>query len=78
VSDWTVEQAAELVAEQFIYLLDGCDDGDTVRPAMVFAALKEIWAPTTDVERDDGITAGQVRERAAAARRRLAEGERIR
>lgn len=76
MSGWTVEQATELALEQFVTLLDGCDDDDTVRPALVFEALRQAWAPKTVVEAwDDEITAGQVRERMQAARRRLAEGE---
>lgn len=77
MSDWTLEQAAELVMEQFVSLLDGCDDEDTVRPALVFEAIRKVWAPDTDVAWDDAITAGEVRERTKAARRALAEGERI-
>ena len=74
---WTVEQATELALEQFVSLLDGCGDGDTVRPAMIFEALRQVWSPKTEIEWDDTITAGEVRERCAAARRRLAEGELI-
>lgn len=77
MSDWTVEQAAELALEQFVYLLDGCPDDDTVRPALVFEALRIVWHPTTLVGWDDTITAGEVRRRCAAARARLAEGELI-
>lgn len=77
MSEWTVEQATELAMEQFVSLLDRCADDDTVRPAMIFAALREVWSPTTEIAWDDGITAGEVRERVIAARRRLAEGELI-
>ena len=75
---WTLGQATELVLEQFVALLDGCDDDDTVRPALVFDALRQVWSPKTDVEAwDEEITAKQARERIADARRRLAEGELI-
>jgi hypothetical protein len=75
---WTLEQATELVMEQFVSLLDGCDDDDTVRAGMIFEALRQAWAPNTPVEAwDETITAGDVRRRLAAARHRLAEGELI-
>lgn len=74
MSDWTPEQATELALEQFLFLLDGCDDDDTVRPAMVFEAMRQVWAPKVDRFWDDSITAGEVRQRAAVARRRLAQG----
>lgn len=77
-SEWTLEQATELALEQFVALLDGCDDDDTVRTSMVFEALRQAWAPKTDLEAwDEEITAGEVRSRVSAARRRLAEGELI-
>ena len=76
-TEWTVEQATELALEQFVTLLDGCDDDDTARPAMIFEALRLLWSPKTEIEWDDTITAGQVRERMQVARRRLAEGELI-
>jgi hypothetical protein len=75
--EWTVEQATELALE-LVSLLGGCADDDTVRPAMIFEALRQVWSPKTEVEAwDDEITAGQVRERILDARRRLAEGELI-
>lgn len=77
MAEWTLEQATELAMEQFVDLLDGCDDEDTVRPAMVFEALRKAWSPNTEVGWDDEITAGQVRDRMRTARRRLAEGELI-
>jgi hypothetical protein len=74
---WTLEQAAELVLEQMLSLLDGCDDDDTVRPALVFEALRQEWAPDLDVEPLGDQTAGDVRRRLHAARRALAEGDLI-
>lgn len=76
--EWTLEQATELVLEQFVTLLDGCDDDDTVRPTLVFEAICQAWAPNADVEAwDETTTAGQVRSRLSAARARLAKGELI-
>lgn len=76
MSGWTLEQAAEVVLEQTLSLLDGCDDDDTVRPALVFEAIRQAWAPNAEVEPLD-CTAGELRERVARARRALAEGELI-
>ena len=76
-AEWTAEQAAELLLEQFVMLLDGCADEDTVRPAMIFEALRQVWAPATEAAWNDELTAGQVRALTAAARRRLADGELI-
>lgn len=78
MSEQTLEQAAELVLELMLDLLDGCDDDDSVRPALVFEALRQAWAPHGEVEPlKDGTTAGEVRARAAAARAALARGELI-
>jgi hypothetical protein len=78
VSEWTVEQAAEVCIEQLLYLLDGCDDEDTVRPALVFAAVAQAWAPQIADEFDPlDCTAGEFRQRLRRARQGLAEGERI-
>jgi hypothetical protein len=70
---WTLEQATELALEQFADLLDGCDDEDTVRTALVFEAMRQVWSPSMSPEWDESITAGQMRQRIAAGRRRLAE-----
>lgn len=75
--EWTLEQAAEVVLEQFVTLLDGCDDDDTVRPALVLEALRQIYAPSMEVKWPEGLTAGEMRERILDARRRLAEGEQV-
>lgn len=77
MSEWTLEQAAELCLEQFVSLLDGCDDDDTTRPALIFEALRMAWAPAQEIDWPDNITAGQVRERTAAARKALADGAKI-
>jgi len=75
-AEWTLEQAAELVLEQALYLLDGCDDADLVRPGIVLEALHKAWAPGVDVEWPE-LTAGEMRERIAVARLSLARGDRI-
>jgi hypothetical protein len=78
LTDWTLEQAAELVLEQMLELLDECDDEDTIRPQIVFDALAKTWAPHLDVASlDEGTTAGQIRERIQRARFALAQGARI-
>lgn len=77
MSDWTIEQATELALEQFVYLLDGCDDDDTVRPAMVFEAMRKEWAPKGEFLWDKSITAREARVRLAALRGRLAAGETV-
>lgn len=71
---WTLHQAEELVLEQFIDLLDGCEDDDVVRPEMVFQALRAVWHPSFEGEWV-AITAGEIRTRVNAARARLAAGE---
>lgn len=78
MSEWTIEQAAELYLEQTLDLLDGCDDDDIVRPQIVWEALREVWAPgIDDVHLAADVTAGELRERANAARHALATGELI-
>jgi hypothetical protein len=42
VSEWTLEQAAELIAEVMLTLLDGADDDDVVRPALVLEAMRDV------------------------------------
>lgn len=69
--DSMLELAIDTVLEQFVALLDGCDDDDLVRPEMVFEALREAWAPRYDGEWPE-ITAGEMRSRILAARGRLA------
>ena len=76
-AEWTIEQAAELVLEQLLSLLDGCDDEDTVRPALVFEAVRQAWSPATEATLPDGMTAGELRRRLQAKRQQLAEGEKI-
>jgi hypothetical protein len=65
--EWTLDQATELVMEQALVLLDGCDDDDSVRPDLVLEALRQIWAPGAELPPLD-ITAGEFRRRVAAAR----------
>jgi hypothetical protein len=62
-----------LVFEQFIAMLDGCDDDDVVRPQMVFEALRDAWAPAY-AEDFPEVTAGEMRARIMASRARLAGG----
>jgi hypothetical protein len=73
-SAWILKQAAELVLEQTLELLDGCDD-DRVQPALVFKAVRRTGAPDTEVEPFD-CTAGELRERIAGwmARARARRG----
>jgi hypothetical protein len=70
----TLEQAVELLSEQILELLDGCDDGDTVRPDLVLEALRQVWAPGAKL-RPLELTAGELRARIADARAGLARGE---
>lgn len=48
--EWTLEQATEVVLEQTLSLLDGCDDEDSVRPGLVFEAIRQAWAPQVECE----------------------------
>jgi hypothetical protein len=73
---WTLEQAAELFMEQMLGLLDGCDADDSVRPALVFEAMRQAWSPETEVEPLD-CTAGELRKRLLVARKALADGDLI-
>lgn len=74
---WTLEQATELAMELFVDLLDGCEDDDTIRPALIYEAIREVWAPTHARDWDPTITAAQVRAGMRNGRARLAAGERI-
>jgi hypothetical protein len=75
--EWTLEQAAELVLEHFLELLDGCDNDDVVRPALVLEAIRQAWAPAATIEPLGEVSAGEIRRRLLAARAGLARGERI-
>jgi hypothetical protein len=70
--EWTVEQAAELLFEQVVTLLDGCDDDDTTRPALVLEALRQVWSPNAEIIGLEDISAGELRRRMLQARARLA------
>lgn len=74
---WTLEQATQLVHEQMLSLLDGCDDEDTVRTAMAWEAIHFAWSPKTAFEPlPEGMTAGEVRANIRRALARLAQGAR--
>lgn len=75
---WTVEQAAELLVEQILELLDGAgaDDDDVLPPRLVLEAVTAIWAPGYVVDWPE-LTVRELRERMRRKRAELAAGERI-
>jgi len=76
VSEWTIEQAAELLLEQVLDLLDGADDDDVVRPEMVLKAVNQVWSPGHIVDWPE-MTARELREAMREKRSALAGGEKI-
>lgn len=72
----TLEQAAEAVIEEFLTLLDGCDDDDTVRPQLLLESLRDAINPDMEIP-ESGLTAREVKARLREGRRWLAEGETI-
>jgi hypothetical protein len=78
--EWTTEEAADLFMETIAVLLDDAADDDAVRPAIVWEALCDAWAPGLDEKWrtiDEGMTAGELREHVRWARMQLAAGETI-
>jgi hypothetical protein len=75
--EWTVEEATELFVEQALDLLDGCDDDDDVRPALVWEAVCRSWAPSLPAFPLGDVTAGELRRKLRGVRAELAEGARI-
>jgi hypothetical protein len=73
--EWTLAESTELCLEQAFDLLDGCDDEDMVRPALVLEAMATVWAPRLIWEPIPVVSAGLLRERLRLARHRLAAGK---
>ena len=74
----TPEEAGDLLAERILAALDGCDDDDVVRPAMVWAALEDVGWRNVSADELDGMTVGEMRAKMRAWRTALAEVEGLR
>jgi hypothetical protein len=73
VSEWTLEQAAELYCEAILLGIEGADDDDVIRPRLVVEELARLSGVDPDGLDLPEVTVAEVRRRMQAGRAQLGE-----